>query len=102
METLITLNIIGYAAVLAGGLVLGTLFGRSLVADFTGAIHSLDSRVVALETTLHGTSSNASTNTDPTTAAIKSHAEATAKLAAAIETHAAAQANASANPSTKS
>ena len=102
MDTLITLNIIGYAVVLAGGLILGTLFGRSIVADLTGAMHSLDSRVVALETTLQVAGPGAKASADPTTVAIKTHAEATTKLAAAIETHAAAQATGSATPSTKS
>jgi len=84
METLVTLNFIGYAAVLAGGLVLGTLFGRSIVSDLGGVVHSLESRVTAVETALHFTNSS-----DSTSAAIKSHAEATQKLASAIETHAA-------------
>jgi hypothetical protein len=92
MDTLVTLNFIGYAAVLAGGLVLGTLFGRSIVSDLSGIVHSLESRVVALETTLHLSRSSANATSDPATAAIKSHAEATEKLAAAIETHAAAKA----------
>ncbi len=91
MDTLVTLNFIGYAAVLAGGLVLGTVFGRSIVSDLSGIVHSLEARVIALETTLHLRSS-APTTTDPASAAIKSHAEATEKLAAAIETHAAAKA----------
>jgi hypothetical protein len=89
MDTLVTLNFIGYAAVLAGGLVLGTLFGRSIVSDLSGIVHSLESRVIALETTLHLTRSSAAS--DPASAAIKSHAAATEKLAAAIETHAAAK-----------
>ena len=84
MDTLITLNFIGYAAVLAGGLVLGTLFGRSIVSDLGGIVHSLESRMIALETTLHLTHSASAAASDPTTAAIKSHAEATEKLAAAI------------------
>lgn len=92
MDTLVTLNLIGYAAVLAGGLVLGTLFGRSIVSDLTGVMHSIESRVVALETTLHLAGSSAKAAADPTTAAIKSHAAATEKLAAAIETHAASKA----------
>lgn len=92
MDTLVTLNFIGYAAVLAGGLVLGTLFGRSIVSDLSGIVHSLESRMIALETTLHLVRSSAAPATDPATAAIKSHAEATEKLAAAIETHAAAKA----------
>jgi hypothetical protein len=90
MDTLVTLNFIGYAAVLAGGLVLGTLFGRSIVSDLSGVVHSLESRVIALETMLHITSSSAG-STEAATAAIKTHAEATEKLAAAIETHAAAK-----------
>jgi hypothetical protein len=89
MDTLVTLNFIGYAAVLAGGLVLGTLFGRSIVSDLGGIVHSLEARVIALETTLHIAS--AKTATDPTTAAIKSNAGATEKPAAAIETHTAAK-----------
>jgi hypothetical protein len=89
MDTLVTLNFVGYAAVLAGGLVLGTLFGRSIVSDLGGIVHSLESRVIALETTLHITQSGASA---PTADAIKTHAAATEKLAAAIETHAAAKA----------
>jgi hypothetical protein len=88
MDSLVTLNFIGYAAVLAGGLVLGTLFGRSIVSDLSGIVHSLESRVLTLETTLH--LSQASASSGATTAAIKSHADATQKLAAAIETHAAA------------
>ncbi len=102
MDTLITLNLIGYAVVLAGGLVLGTLFGRSIVADLTGAMHALDSRVVALETTLHLSGASAKPSADATTVAIKSHAEATAKLAAAIETHAAAQGSGNAGATNKS
>ena len=92
MDNLVTLNVIGYAAVLAGGLVLGTLFGRSIVSDLGGIVHSLESRVIALETTLHLSGSIPNATSDPATAAIKSHAEATEKLAAAIETHAAAKA----------
>ena len=88
MDTLVTLNFVGYAAVLAGGLVLGTLFGRSIVSDLSGIVHSLESRVIALETALHFTSASSSA---PATEAIKTHAEATEKLAAAIETHAAAK-----------
>ena len=91
MDTLVTLNFIGYAAVLAGGLVLGTLFGRSIVSDLGGMVHGLESRVVALETTLHLSRSSANAAIDPAAAAIKSHAQATEKLAAAIETHAAAK-----------
>jgi hypothetical protein len=90
MDNLVTLNFIGYAAVLAGGLVLGTLFGRSIVSDLSGVVHSLESRVIALETTLHLAPATASTPIDATTAAIKSHAEATEKLAAAIQTQTAA------------
>jgi hypothetical protein len=91
MDTLVTLNFIGYAAVLAGGLVLGTLFGRSIVSDLSAIVHSLESRVIALETTLHLSRSSATATSDPASAAIKSHAAATEKLAAAIETHAAAK-----------
>lgn len=91
MDTMVTLNFVGYAAVLAGGLVLGTLFGRGIVSDLGGIVHSLEARVIALETTLHLTSAGAKTTPDPATAAIKSHAEATEKLAAAIEAHAAAK-----------
>jgi hypothetical protein len=90
MDTLVTLNFVGYAAVLAGGLVLGTLFGRSIVSDLSGVVHSLESRVIALETMLHITQSSSAGSTDAATAAIKTHAEATEKLATAIETHAAA------------
>jgi len=91
MDTLVTLNFVGYAAVLAGGVVLGTLFGRSIVSDLSGIVHSLESRVIALEATLHLTGATAKATTDQAAAAIKSHAEATEKLAAAIETHAAAK-----------
>jgi hypothetical protein len=89
MDTLVMLNLVGYAAVLAGGLVLGTLFGRSIVSDLGGIVHSLESRVIALETTLHLIRAGSAATTDPATAAIKSHAEATEKLAAAIEIQAA-------------
>ncbi len=89
MDTLITLNFIGYAAVLGGGLVLGTLFGRSLLSDAASIATSLDARVTALESALH-LGHAASVVSGPASAAIKSHAAATEKLAAAIETHAAA------------
>jgi hypothetical protein len=91
MDTLVTLNLVGYAAVLAGGLVLGTLFGRSIASELGGLVHSLESRVLALETTVHVSAASASTSSDAATAAIKSHAEATEKLAAAIQTQAAAK-----------
>jgi hypothetical protein len=94
MDTLVTLNFIGYAAVLAGGLVLGTLFGRSMVSDFSALVHQLEARVIALETMLHFGKAAVAAASDPAaaTAAIKSHAEATEKLASAIATHAAAKA----------
>ena len=97
MDSLVTLNFIGYAAILAGGLVLGTLFGRNLLSDLGSMVHSLETRVSALETTASVTAAGAkaATTTDATSAAIKSHAEATEKLAAAIETHAAAKATGS-------
>ena len=95
MDSLVTLNFIGYAAVLAGGLVLGTLFGRNLLSDLGAMVHSLETRVSALENTATVTAAGAKTTTDSTSAAIKSHAEATEKLAAAIETHAAAKATGS-------
>jgi len=91
MDTLVTLNFIGYAAVLAGGLVLGTLFGGTIASDLGGVVHSLEARVMALETMLHLSQPAASSSTAAATAAIKTHAEATEKLAAAIETHAAAK-----------
>jgi hypothetical protein len=92
MDTLVTLNFVGYAAVFAGGMVLGTLFGRNLANELSGLVHALESRVMALETAVHSTSATAKTTPDPTTAAINSHAEATEKLAAASQTHAAVQA----------
>ena len=91
MDSLIGLNLFGYAAALASGLVLGTIFGRSIVSDLSGVVHSLESRVLALETAAHIGSASANASSDPTTAAIKTHAEATEKLAAAIESHAAAK-----------
>jgi hypothetical protein len=96
MDTLITLNFIGYAAVLGGGLVLGTLFGRSLLSDAASIATSLDARVSALESALH-IGSAATTASEATGAAIKTHAAATEKLATAIETHAAATTKAAAN-----
>ena len=53
MDTLMTLNFLGYAAVFAGGAVLGTLFGRNLASELASLVHSLESRVTALETALH-------------------------------------------------
>jgi len=90
MDTLVTLNFIGYAAVLAGGLVLGTLFGRTIASDLSGVVHSLEARVMTLETAAHVTPASTTTSSEAAAAAIKSHAEATQKLASAIETHAAA------------
>ena len=92
MDTLITLNFIGYAAVLAGGVVLGTLFGRNLGSESTALTHLLEARVDALEGVLHLGALVVATKADPAAEAIKSHALATAKLATAIETHLAASA----------
>jgi hypothetical protein len=89
MDTLVTLNLVGYGAVLAGGLVLGTLFGRTFASELGGIVHALESRVLALETTLHVSAASASSSNEATTAAIKTHAAATEKLAAAIQTQAA-------------
>jgi hypothetical protein len=92
MDSLLTLNVVGYAAALGGGVVVGTLFGRSIVSDLGGIVHSLEARVITLETALHLSGAAVKPAADPTAAAaIKSHAEATEKLAAAIQTHAAAQ-----------
>ena len=52
MDTLVTLNMAGYAAALAGGFIAGTLFGRKLVADFMAALHAVESRVTAVEAAL--------------------------------------------------
>ena len=89
MDTLITLNFIGYAAVLAGGLVLGTLFGRKIISDLSALVHLLEARVIAIETMLHLSRAGATAAADPAAAAIRLQAEATEKLAAAIESHAA-------------
>ena len=89
MDTLITLNFIGYAAVLAGGALLGTMFGRRWVSDAETMLHVLESRVAALESTLRLGHLAAGVSSDSATEAIKSHAMATEKLAIAIESHAA-------------
>jgi hypothetical protein len=45
MNPAIALNLIGYGAVLAGGLVLGTIFGRKLASDFSALVRAMESRV---------------------------------------------------------
>jgi hypothetical protein len=92
MDTLTTLNFIGYAAMLAGGVVLGTMFGRNLLSDAGAMVNLLESRVTALESALHLGHLAVPSKSDPAAEAIKSHAVATEKLAVAIETHAAAAA----------
>jgi len=89
MDTLVTLNFIGYAAVFGGGVVVGTLFGRNLASELASLVHSLESRVTALETALHPSGTSAKTAPAPAASAVKPHPEATEKPAAAVETHAA-------------
>jgi hypothetical protein len=83
MNPAIALNLIGYGAVLAGGLVLGTIFGRKLASDFSALMRAMESRVTALETAMHF--GRAATSGEGAAVAIKAHAAATEKLAAAIE-----------------
>jgi len=92
MDTLTTLNFIGYAAMLAGGVVLGTMFGRNLLSDAGAMVNLLESRVTALESALHLGHLAVPSKSDLAAEEIKSHAVATEKLAVAIETHAAATA----------
>lgn len=83
MNAVLALNLIGYGAVLAGGIVLGTLFGRKLASDFAGLVRAMEARMTALETAMHF--GRAATSGEAAAAAIKAHAAATEKLAAAIE-----------------
>jgi energy-coupling factor transporter transmembrane protein EcfT len=84
MNPSIALNLIGYGAVLAGGLVLGTIFGRKLASEFAALVRAMEARMTALETAMHF--GRAAASGESAAAAIKAHAAATEKLAAAIET----------------
>lgn len=85
MNPAIALNLVGYGAVLAGGIVLGTMFGRKLATDFAALVRTMEARVTAVETALHF--GHAAASAEAAATAIKSHAAATEKLAAAIEAH---------------
>ncbi len=74
MDSLLTLNVVGYAAALGGGVVVGTLFGRSIVSDLGGIVHSLEARVITLETALHLSERNrGQTTPDPIAAGAQSN-----------------------------
>ena len=83
MNPSIALSLIGYGAVLAGGIVLGTMFGRKLASDFSALVRAMESRVTALETAMHF--GRAASSGEAAAVAIKAHAAATEKLAAVIE-----------------
>lgn len=86
METLVALNMIGYALAVGGGIVLGTMFGRMVLKDLLAAAHAVEGRLSALEASLHHHS--ASPDHSHHSVAIEKHAAATEKLAAAIQSHA--------------
>lgn len=77
---MIGFEVAGYAAMSAGGFVLGALFGRNLKSDLAAAMHSIEARVTALE---HPANRHNETN-EPA----MRHAAAIEKLAGAIEKHA--------------
>jgi hypothetical protein len=79
---MIELQIAGYAAMAAGGFMLGAVFGRKLKSDAAAALGSIEARVSALE---HD-SAQRSAEIHPAA----HHAAAIEKLAGAIEKHAAA------------
>jgi hypothetical protein len=88
MNPAIALNLVGYGAVLAGGIVLGTMFGRKLASDFTAIVRTMEARVTAVETAMHF--GHAAASAEAAASAIKAHSAATEKLAAAIEARASA------------
>jgi len=84
-------NLAGYVAVTLGGFVLGTIFGRKLVADVMRAMNAVEARLALLEHSVGAAGKNGGFHpTAQHAAAIDHHASAIAKLAGAIEKHAAA------------
>ncbi|MGH7780204.1 MAG: hypothetical protein ACREQR_10290 [Candidatus Binataceae bacterium] len=84
----------GVAIAFAGGFALGTLFGRKLVADLAAIVHSLESRLTAVESSIATAKAVQPAASAQTlhTAAIEHHAQATDKLASAIQSGATAAA----------
>ena len=87
MDTIVTLNLVGYALAIAAGVVLGTMFGRMVLKDLASLAHGFEARLSSLEQKLihHGA---AALDGASHSAAIEHHAAATEKLAAAIKSHA--------------
>ena len=81
-------NLAEYAAMAAGGLVLGTLFGSKVTGVLLALIHGLEGRMTAVERALSTEKTAAVAGTERHAAAIGAHAEAVAKLAEAIGKHA--------------
>src|SRR5436853_7880818 len=94
MDPVVTLNIAGYAIVVAAGFALGSLFGRRLAAEFLAIAHALEARVAAVESALRASTDHAPERDRD--AALFHHAVATEKLASAIEKQAAVAAATSA------
>jgi hypothetical protein len=100
MHALGILDVAVVAIALAGGFALGTMFGRILVSDLAALIHSMESRLSAVEHTVGGNSaapspaSAAVHATHQHAAALREHAHATEKLAGAIAASASAAASA--------
>ncbi|HXZ87150.1 MAG TPA: hypothetical protein VEF07_01180 [Candidatus Binataceae bacterium] len=83
---MIYVNIAGYIATALGGLVLGAMYGRRVAADAASLMHSIQTRLAAVEHAMRGTHDAGAQNA----AATEHHASAIEKLAGAIEKHAAA------------
>ena len=83
MDTIVALNLFGYALALAGGVALGTMFGRVGLKELSGLVHGFETRLSSLEGALGLRSAGA--------AAVEHHAAATEKLAEAVRMHAESQ-----------
>jgi len=83
-------NLVGYVAVGAAGLVLGTLFGSKVTTAIMSMIHGLETRISALEGAVGASKPTATEGTALQAAAIGAHAVAVTHLADAIGKHAAA------------
>jgi|GEM_PF-3792744 hypothetical protein len=87
MDTMVTLNLIGYALAVAAGVVLGTMFGRMVLKDLVSLAHGFEVRLSSLEQRLIHRGASALDSASHA-AALEHHAAATEKLAAALNARA--------------
>lgn len=97
MDTIVTLNLAGYALAIAGGIVLGMMFGRKVLNDLASIAHAFEARLSSLESKLihHGataidSASHRAANANQAAAPVKAVEEKQSRAASSDSPHPAA------------